>query len=62
MVRATLRDTNTKVLVAIAQRICRDIVASTDRLEETLSAALLMCGSDKSVLRRSERIEFLRQR
>ena len=37
------KGTNTKVLVEIARRICRDMVGSTDRPEETLSAALLMC-------------------
>ena len=37
------KGTNTKVLVEIVRRICRDIVASTDRQEETLSAALLIC-------------------
>ena len=41
------KGTNTKVLVEISRPICRDIVGSTDRLEETQSAALLMCCPDK---------------
>ena len=47
------RKTNTKVLVEIVQRICRDMVASTDRLEETLSAALLMCCPDQRGIRKT---------
>ena len=41
------KGTNTKVLVEIARRICRDMVASTDRPEETLSAALFMSDPNK---------------
>lgn len=46
------KGTNTKVLVEVGRRICRDIVVSTGRLEETLSAELLMCCPDKTALRK----------
>ena len=44
------QNTNTKVLEAVAQRICNAIVASIGR-QDTDSAASLMPGPDKEVSR-----------
>jgi len=54
---ATMRKTNTEVLVVIARRNGRGMVATTGCLEETQSAALLMCASDKMDYARSKHID-----